>query len=275
MDFSHEELVEVVERLVNGLLERAGVTEPPVDALSIAEIHLGIPVQVVESTVDDEIDPRAHFPDRGHVPTRTQLRGRTRAHSPAPGGARPRTPAPRDRRRGFGLVLTPDMTPTQRQKVAAESIARGLVPAVLHKLGLPPDAANRSFATHLCGLIVPRLLIPTRLLRSALRVQKFDVAALGQAFATATTEAVALRLLDLEEPCVVSIVDDGVVTVRRSNRPSVGRKLEPAEQLCHDRVAELELPHRVRQGGWSVTGWFVPDRPFRRILLRATPDDIV
>jgi hypothetical protein len=262
LDFSHEELVEVVERLVNGLLERAGVAEPPVDALHIAEVHLGIPVEVVESTEEDEIAPPAHFPGRG----RARPRGRA--------GAPPRTPV-RNRRRGVGLVLTADMTPAQRQKAAAESIARGLVPAVLHKLGLPPDAAHRPFVTHLCGLIVPRLLVPTRLLRSALRVQKFDVAALSREFATATTEAVALRLLDLEEPCVVSIVDDGVVTVRRSNRQAVGRKLGPAEQLCHDRVAELELPHRVRQGGWSVSGWFVPDRPFRRILLRASWDDTV
>ena len=53
MDFTQEELVEAVERLVAGLLERAGAAEPPVDALRIAEHHLGIPVTEEEPEEDD------------------------------------------------------------------------------------------------------------------------------------------------------------------------------------------------------------------------------
>jgi predicted transcriptional regulator len=241
VDFSHEELLETVERLVNGLLERAGAAEPPVDALHLAEEHLGIPVEVVE-------------------PAETDESGRRR---------------PSPRRHGAGITLSPDMTAAQRQKAAADGIARSLLPDVLRRLGLPPGSENRQFATAVRGLLVPRLLIPTRQLRTALKSCKYDVPALQQLFSTATTEAVGLRLLDLDEPCVVSIVDDGVVAIRRGNRFAVGRKLEPAEQQCHDRVAELESPHRVRRAGWTVDGWFVPDRPFRRILLRATRDDDV
>ena len=83
-----------------------------------------------------------------------------------------------------------------------------------------------------------------------------------------------LRLLDLDEPCVISILDDGVVAVRRGNRNHPGKKLEPPEQACHDRVMELDLPHRVRADGWTVQGWPVPGRAFRRIILRAVPDDV-
>ena len=49
MDFSQEDLFDAIDRLVAGLLERAGVTEPPVDALQIAEDHLGIPVELGSS----------------------------------------------------------------------------------------------------------------------------------------------------------------------------------------------------------------------------------
>ena len=119
-----------------------------------------------------------------------------------------------------------------------------------------------------------RVLVPTKLLRAALRECRADLAALQRLFSTAGMEMIALRLLDLDEPCVISIVDDGVISIRRGNRNAVGKKLEPPEQACHDRVAELELPHRVRADGWTVWGWPVPRRAFRRIILRAVPDDV-
>jgi len=240
VDFSQDELIEAIERLVNGLLERAGVTEPPVDALHLAEEHLGIPVEVVEPAEEDE---------RG--------RRRPRARAATAGG----------------IALTPEMSVEQQQKAAADGVALALLPDVLRRLGVPPGGENRQFAAHVRGLVVPRILVPTRLLRAALKECKYDVPALKEVFATATTEAVALRLLDLDEPCVIAIADDGVVVVRRSNRFAASRKLEPAEQQCLDRVTELDLPHRVRNGGWTVQGWPVPERPFRRIILRAVRDD--
>jgi hypothetical protein len=241
MDFSQDELLEVVERLVAGLLERAGVTAPPVDALRLAEDHLGIPVTVVEPAEEDES-------------------GRRR---------------PRPRPDTAGIVLSPNMSDEEEQKAAADGVARALVPDVLRKLGVMPGAEGKAFVAHLRGLIVPRLLVPTRLLRAALRDHKYDVPALQSVFSTARTEMVALRLLDLDDPCVVSVVDDGVVAARRSNRFPAAKKLEPAEQACHDKVSELELPHRVRDGGWTAHGWFVPGRPFRRIILRAVRDEDV
>jgi hypothetical protein len=239
MDFSQDELLEAVERLVNGLLERAGVVAPPVDALHLAEEHLGIPVEVVEPAEEDEY-------------------GRRR---------------PRPRPQGSGIFLSPDMSVEQQHKAAADGVARTLLPDLLRRVGVVPGSESRQFMTYLRGLIVPRVLIPTRLLRAALRECKYDVPALKKVFVTATTEAVALRLLDLDEPCVISVIDDGVVAARRSNRFPVTRKLEDAEQACLDRIMELDLPHRLRAGGWTAQGWPVPERPFRRIILRAVRDD--
>jgi hypothetical protein len=167
------------------------------------------------------------------------------------------------------------MTEPQRQKAAAEGIARALLPDALRKLGVTPGSEPKPFAAHARGLIAARVLVPTRLLRAALKECKYDVPGLQARFRTATTEAVALRLLDLDEPCVVAVVDDGVVAARRGNRAPATKKLEPAEQQCLDRVMELDRPHRVRRDGWTVHGWPVPDRPFRRIILRAVPDEAV
>jgi predicted transcriptional regulator len=241
MDFSHEELTEAVDRLVAGLLERAGVTAPPVDALALAENHLGIPIEWVEPEEDDDS-------------------GRRRP--------RPRSGA------GSTIALSPEMSAEQRQRVAADGIGRLLLPEVFHKVGVAPGTENRQFAAHVRALLVARVLVPTKPLRAALRECKYDVPALHRVFRTASMEAVAARLLDLDEPCVIAVVDDGVVARRRGNRAPAARKLTAAEQECVDRVTELDLPHRARVGGWTAWAWPVPGRPFRRILLRAVPDDV-
>ncbi|HYH63960.1 MAG TPA: hypothetical protein VD866_04610 [Urbifossiella sp.] len=238
MDFSQDELFDACDRLVHGLLDRAGVVQPPVDALRLAEDHLGIPVEVVEPEPDD--------PD-----------GR-----------------PRRRRPSAGIVLNPRMTAEQRQAAAAQGIAWHLLPDLLRKIDIVPGSESRQAATHLRGLLAARVLVPTRLLKSALREHKYDVPALHGAFRTARMEAVALRLLDLDSPCVIAVVDDGVVAVRRGNGAPTDRRLTAAEQQCHDRVAQLELPERVRADGWTADGWPVPNRPFRRVLLRAVPDEL-
>ena len=152
MDFSQEELFEAIDRLVNGLLERAGVVAPPVDALALAEEHLGIPVEFVESAEEDE-------------------RGRRR---------------PRARPVGSGIFLSSDMTEETRQKAAAGGIARTLLPEILRKLDVPPGAENKQFTAHALKLVVERLLVPTKMLRAALRDCKYDLVALKERFSTAT-----------------------------------------------------------------------------------------
>src|ERR1700722_20431969 len=104
MDFAQEELFDAIDRLVNGLLERGGVAKPPVNALEIAENHLGIPVEVVDPVEEDE-------------------RGR---------------PRPRTRSSGSGITLSPDMNEEQQHRIAADGIARALLPDILRKLDVAP-----------------------------------------------------------------------------------------------------------------------------------------
>lgn len=238
MDFTQDELHDACDRLIAGLLERAGAAEPPVDALRIAEDHLGVPVEWAEPETDE--------------------RGR---------------PRPSTRRHSAGIVLSPGMTNEQQQKAAAQGVARALLPDLLRKLGVPAGEESKQAAAHFRGLLAARLLVPSKLLRSALRTCKYDLAALHAVFDTATMETVALRLLDLDTPCVIAVVDDGVVATRRSNALPIDRKLSPAEQECVARVMEQQLPHHARSAGWTADGWFVPNRPIRRVILRAVPDE--
>lgn len=239
MDFTQDELIEAAERLVAGLLERAGAAEPPVDALRIAEHHLGIPVTEEEPEEDE--------------------RGRPRAGS---------------RKRPEGIVYSTHASEEQRQNAAAQGIAKALIPDLLRKFGVEPGTENKQVAAHIRSLIVGRVMVPTRQLRSALRSCKYDLIALKKHFRSASMETIAHRLLDLDDPCVIAIVDDGVVASRRGNASAVSKKLTPAEQKCLTRVMEQDLPDAQRLEGWSVQGWPVPGRPFQRVILRAVPDDV-
>ena len=239
MDFSQEDLFDAIDRLVAALLERAGVNAPPVNALVIAEDHLGIPVEYVEPEEDE--------------------RGR---------------PKPASRRHGGGIVLSPHMTDEQQHAAAAQGIARTLLEDLLRKLDIVPGTESKQAAAHFRGLIASRLLVPTRMFRTALRECKYDVPALHAVFPTASFEVVAMRLLDLDQPCVIAVVDDMVVAVRRGNAMPASKKLEEAEQECLRRVMEQDLPNTARTGGWTAHGWPVPNRPFRRVVLRAVPDDV-
>ena len=237
MDFSQDELFDACDRLVAGLLERAGTVEPPVDAVRIAGEHLGIPVEVANA--DDDERPR-----------------------------------PAARRTSAGIALAAHMSPEQQHSICARAIARTLLPPLFRKLDVDPAAENKQATAHFVGLLTARLLVPTKQLRSALRTCRFDLIALKKVFATASWEAIAHRLLDLDEPCVIVVVDDGVVASRRGNAQPVTKKLTAAEEACLARVMEQDLPCDERGGGWTVQGWPVPNRPFRRVILRAVPDDL-
>jgi len=241
-DFSQEDLFDAIDHAVRDLLSRAGVEEPPVDALHVARAAFGFRVEYAEP----EDEPPGRF------------------------GARPaRRPPPNT------ILVRPDQSDESQQAVAARAVAKQLLPTVLTRLGIVPGTENRAAQGQLVGLIAPRLLLPTRWFAAAARKADFDLLALKEQYPAAGFEALALRLLDVaDDPCVVAVVDDGVVAVRRANRFPATRKLTPAEQACHDRVAEADEPARVRREGWTAWGWPTPGIPFRRIVLRAVPDEI-
>ena len=95
-----------------------------------------------------------------------------------------------------------------------------------------------------------------------------------ETFDAVAYELIALRMLDLEDPCVIAVVDDGSVSTRRSNFAQLGKKLTEAEEACAEKVRATDDPQTVRREGWTARGWAIPTGPFARIILRAVPDDL-
>ena len=80
-------------------------------------------------------------------------------------------------------------------------------------------------------------------------------------------------MLDLPEPCIVTILDNEAITRRRSNAWPTKRKLEPVEEKCWRRVHERGKLYLNRENGWSVQGWPVHQSDWKREILRSVIDD--
>src|SRR5262249_45745518 len=189
-----EDVVATVDRMVEELLEAAGVTQPPVDAIVLAQRHLGMLVCL----------------DR-----RQNQRGRAQR-----AGGRKQ------------IFLRPAPTAERHQSTAAHEVGEHCKSALLERLGAGPGATRPMAGESLAKLFAYRLLVPTCWFAADAPAHDYDVLELKQRYRTSSHEVIAWRLLDLPEPCVISILDNDHVSRRRSNAWRVRRELEPPERAC-------------------------------------------
>src|SRR5262249_2281213 len=143
----------------------------------------------------------------------------------------------------------------RHQWTVAHEIGEHLKPALLERLGIAPQDARAMAGESLANLLAYHLLVPALWFASDASSENHDILALKARYRTASHEVIAWRLLDLPEPCIVSIIDNGHVYRRRSNAWTVRRQLEPPEQACQRSVHECGKPRLVREQGWMVQGW--------------------
>src|SRR5260370_1352748 len=232
-DLSREDVLAAVDRAVDDLLGAAGVTAPPVDALALAVGHLAWTIRHGD-------------------------------------GARRRS-AKRDA--GNEVVIPPGASTEQTHFAVARAIGAARKPDILRRLGIPSEDQKGLLSVSPAHLFAEHLLLPTAWFGRAARDLDFDVMELHSLFTTAGHQLVAERLLDLPEPCVVTIVDNGTVVRRRSNAWRVSRRLSPTEEACRLEVERSGQPHDVRREGWTVRGWPVPRSDGTRVILRAVLDE--
>src|SRR5207237_7038946 len=97
----------------------------------------------------------------------------------------------------------------------------------------------------------------------------YDVLELKRRYRTASHEVIAWRMLDLPEPCIITILDNDHISRRRSNALRVRKKLEAPEQECQRYVHFYSRPTVVRENGWTVQGWPVHQADWKREILRS------
>jgi hypothetical protein len=184
----------------------------------------------------------------------------------------------RDGRRGKGRLsssLTLDLKePSEEAKqwLAAQAIGQHYKRDVMARLD-EADDGPRIAGESLNNLFAYHLLVPASWLTDDVKAIGYDLPALKERYRTASHEVIAWRFLDLPEPSIVTIVDNDVVSRRRSNGVRVTRQLSPAERQCQRYVNHYSRPRTVQAQGWTVQGWPVHRTDWKREILRSTVEE--
>jgi Zn-dependent peptidase ImmA (M78 family) len=230
-DLARDDVVATVDRMVEELLNAAGVEKPPVDTIRLAQGHLGMQIC---------LDRRQ--PQRG----RAQRAGGRKQ-----------------------IFLRPEPSEERHQWTVAHEIGEHFKVPLLERLGIEPQQTRVMAGESLANLFAYHLLVPSTWLTSDAPACDYDVLELKQLYRTASHEVVAWRLLDLPAPCIITIVDNEHIYRRRSNAWRVKRELTPAEQACQQYVHHHSRARVVRQDGWTVQGWPVHQADWKREILRS------
>jgi Zn-dependent peptidase ImmA (M78 family) len=230
-DTPREDVTAIVDRMVEELLEAAGIAQPPVDTIALAQQHLGMVVAL------DQRQPQ---------------RGRAQ-----------RTLGKKQ------IYLKPEPREERHQWTVAHEIGEHLKSELLERLGIEPTQARAMAGESLANLFAYRLLVPNCWFALDAKALDFDLLALKKRYATSSHEVIAWRFLDLADPCVVTIIDNERIHRRRSNAWPTRRELLPIEERCWRQVTERGEPQVMRDGEWTVTVWPVHQLDWKREILRS------
>jgi Zn-dependent peptidase ImmA (M78 family) len=234
-DLPREDVLHTVDLMVNELLAAARIAAPPVDAIALAQGHLGMVVC---------LDKR--------------LTERRRAQRSA--GQRQ-------------IYLRPEPSEERHQWTVAHEIAEHLKPRLLERLRVAPGDAKAMMGESLANLFAYHLLVPSCWFAEDAPNLDYDLLALKERYRTSSHEVIAWRFLDLPDPCIVTILDNDKITRRRSNAWPTRRELAPAEAKCQRYVFTHSRPKRVTEHGWTVQGWPVHQLAWKREVLRSVVDE--
>jgi Zn-dependent peptidase ImmA (M78 family) len=234
-ELQREEVLEAIDREVVELLEAAGLQEPPVDAIALAQRHLGMVVC---------LDRRQ--PQRGRAQ-------RSAGHRQ--------------------IYLRPEPSEERHQWTVAHEIGEHQKAALLKRLRITPEQTRAMTGESVANLFAHRLLVPTCWFAADASSSEYDLLELKKRYRTASHEVIVLRFLDLPQSCIITIVDNDYIHRRRSNAWPVRRELEPVERQCQRYVNHYSRPRVVQDQGWTVQGWPVHQADWKREILRSVVNE--
>lgn len=231
-DQPRAEIIAIMDEIVEELLDQIQLKKPPVDAIEIAQKHLGMTVI---------LDARQH--ERGRV----QLAGK-----------KPQ------------IVLRPEPLEERHQWTVAHEIAQHFRTQLLERLHITAEEARTLTGESLNTLFSSRLLVPMRWFGDYARDTEYDLPELKEIFSTASNEVVALRFLDLSMPTIITVIDNGEIHRRKSNGLEISNtEMTPIELQCQEYVNKKGQAHVATEGDWTVQGWPIHQSDWKREILRS------
>lgn len=223
-------MARAIDGLVTRMLESANVRRPPVDALLVA-CRLGIAV------VED------HFQaSRGrHV----RIAGRPT------------------------IFVRPEERAERLQWAVAHELGEALCCPAFELAQIDVEEAGDRAREQAANMLASRLLLPTAWFAACAQQTENDLAALKEQFSTASHELVALRLLDQEQPLVVTVFDHGRVTRRACNCAPRVPPLAALERECQRMAHRQGRPVTRQAEGIWLRAWPVHEPHWRREILVA------
>ncbi|MGQ9575727.1 MAG: ImmA/IrrE family metallo-endopeptidase [Thermoguttaceae bacterium] len=236
---SAEEIAAGLDAVAGEILEVARLPGPPVDAWQLARaLRLTV-------SFDDGQSGRGRY---------VRLRG-----------VRGRPPRPT-------ILLRRDPRPERQQWALAHEIGEHVAHWVFARLGADPREVAPYGRERVAAQLAGRLLVPTPWLAADASACAWDLLALKARYRTASHELIARRMLELPQPAIITIFDQGKLGFRRANVPGRVPALSRAEMDCWRAVHRRNQPRELRQGMTIIRGWPVHEDSWKREILRTQLD---
>lgn len=240
-EISGEEFAAAIDACAAELLWEAGVVEPPIDALAVAE---GLRLVVTRDYA---------MPYRGRFVRLAEHEGK--------GGGQ-----------GTIVVGTAER-PEREQWAVAHEIGESVAYRVFERLGVAFDESLPMAREQVANRLANAILLPRRWFARDGRECGWDLLALKERFSTASHELIARRMLDMRPGIVVTVCDCGQITWRRCNvtarPPSLLAEERAAWRLCHRTGLTTDEIIDAETGLERVRAWAVHEPEWKREILRS------
>jgi len=240
-EISKHELEAALEATAGMVLAEADVFAPPVDAFAVAT-SLGIDV-----AHDRQQPGRARFVQLGNEGRGVQ-----------PGGGT--------------IFLRPEPRRERRQWAVAHEVGERWAYRVFETLGVDPEETLLHSREQVANLLAARLLLPGTWFVDDATTCGWDLLELKSLYATASHELIARRMLDFSPPVIISIYDQGALTMRRSNVPGQVPGPMPVESECWQQAHCQGTPHHVKGSVADVQAWPVHEPQWKREIVRTSAE---
>jgi len=236
-EIAPEELASAVDRLAGEVLARAGVIQPPIDAMRVAK-GLGLAV-----AWDDQQAGRARLVTLA-----------------AAGGWAP------------SIFVRHDPRAERQQWAVAHEIGESFAEQVFGELGIDARDTPRQGREMVANAIAAAILMPRGCLANDGAALGWDLPALKERYCTASHELIARRMLDCSTPICISVYDQNRLTWRKSNIAGRLPKLTEFEMAARRRAHESG-ESVVDEGPPRIQVWPIHEPLWQREIARVEIDD--